>query len=378
MKATYLDYAATAPMRPEIRQQLCRLLELPLGNASSLHRHGRQARMLLEQAREDVARVLGLKVEEVIFTAGATEANNLALMGWMRLQPPGSHLILSAIEHPSVWECAEQLAGEGYDVSQVSVDDQGRVDLEQLVAQLQPHTRLVSMMAVNNEVGVILPWAELAAQFPVGSRPWLLHVDAVQGAWVGWPSLQSVDLVTLSAHKLGGPIGSGCLLVRQGLRLAPQQLGGSQEDHRRAGTSNPLAAVGLASALQLVNPQEAERLKGLQHSLESQLKQLPGAHLLGARANRSPHISAWTFEGVDAEPLLVLLDLAGISASSGSACSSHSLEPSRVVAAMGYPPEQCRGLIRFSLGHATSEGDLHHLLERLPEMLQQVRQRSPR
>lgn len=378
MKATYLDYAATAPMRPEIRLRLGHLLEQPLGNASSLHRHGRQARMLLEQAREDIARVLDLKVEEVVFTAGATEANNLALLGWMRQQPPGSHLILSAIEHPSVWECAEQLVSEGYAVSQASVDKQGRVDLEQLVAQLQPQTRLVSMMAVNNEVGVVLPWAELADRFPPGSRPWLLHVDAVQSAWVGWPKLPSVDLITLSAHKLGGPIGSGCLLVRQGLRLAPQQLGGSQEDHRRAGTSNPLAAVGLASALQLVQPQEAERLTGLQHFLESQLLQLPGAHLLGAGAHRSPHISAWTFAGVDAEPLLVLLDLAGISASSGSACSSHSLEPSRVVAAMGYPAEQCRGLIRFSLGHATSEDDLHHLLERLPRMLQQVRQRSSR
>jgi cysteine desulfurase len=367
----YLDYAATALLRPELRELLRQCYDQDWGNASSLHRAGHQARMRLEEARERVAGCLGARVEEIVFTSGATEANNLALFGWMRLQPPGSHLIVSAIEHPSVWEAAEALTLEGYRVDTAPVDRWGRVEVDALLALLRPETALVSLMAVNNEVGVIQPVAEVVA----AKGAWKLHVDAVQSALVGWPALDGIDMLSLSAHKLGGPVGSGCLFLRQGLRLAPLLVGGAQEDHRRAGTHNVVAALALAEALEVSarrRPEEWERLSELRARLEGCL---PG-QLLGAGRERSPHISSWIFEGVRAEPLLVLLDLEGIAASSGSACSSHSLEPSRVVLAMGYSPELSRGLIRFSLGHATRAVDIEHLCEVMGPALERARRQA--
>lgn len=367
----YLDYAATAPLRPELRALLQCCYGQDWGNASSLHRDGHAARMHFEQARERVAAALGAKVEEIVFTSGATEANNLAVLGWMRQQPQGSHCLISAVEHPSVWEAAEALTFEGYHVDQAPVDAEGRLQLEELLARVRSDTRLVSVMAVNNEVGVRQPVEELARH----SGPWKLHVDAVQSGLVGWPALPGIDFLSLSAHKLGGPVGSGCLFLRQGLRLAPLLLGGSQEDHRRAGTSNVVAALGLAEAIDVTarhRSLELPRLTALRDQLEHRLAALPGARPLGAHSLRSPHISSWFFEGVRAEPLLVLLDLQGISASSGSACSSHSIEPSRVVSAMGYSPEQARGLIRFSLGHATTAADIEAVCQVLPGLLERA------
>jgi cysteine desulfurase len=347
----YLDYAATAPLRPEVRALLSRCYAQDWGNPSSLHRDGHAARMHFEDARERIARCLGAKVEEIIFTSGATEANNLAILGWMRQQPEGSHLIVSAVEHPSAWEAAEALTFEGYQVDFAPVDQQGRLDLAAFRGLLRHNTALVSLMAVNNEVGSLQPVQELSA----GKKPWKLHVDAVQSGLLGWPDLKGIDMLSLSAHKLGGPVGSGCLFLRQGLRLAPLLVGGAQEDHRRAGTSNVIAALALAEAMEVTvarRSEETARLLQIRACLEDHLQTIPGANRLGHE--RSPHISGWFFEGVHAEPLLVRLDLEGISASSGSACSSHSVEPSRVVSAMGFSPDQARGLIRFSFGHASA------------------------
>lgn len=369
----YLDYAASAPLHPLVRDRLQQLLQTEAGNASSLHAHGRRARMELERSREEVAGFLGARVEEIVFTSGATEANNLALLGWMRQQPAGAHMLISAVEHPSVWEAAEMLAYEGYRWDPLEVDGSGIVDLERLKAKLRPETTLVSVMAVNNEVGSLQPVAELARR----DRPWKLHVDAVQSAWVGWPALQGIDFLTLSAHKMGGPVGSGCLFLRQGLRLQPLMVGGAQEDHRRAGTSNVWAAVGLAAAMEWVareGRREGLRLRVLQQQLEMALGQVEGATRLGGPC--SPHLSSWIFEGVTAESLLVLLDMHGISASSGSACSSHSLEPSRVLLAMGYSPQQARGLVRFSLGFATTSEEISALGQVVPGLVDQIRQRS--
>lgn len=364
----YLDYAATAPLRPEVRQLLQRCYSQDWGNASSLHRDGHAARMHFEEARERVAAVLVAKVEEIVFTSGATEANNLAILGWMRQQPKGSHCLISAIEHPSVWEAAESLTFEGYEVDQSPVDAEGRLPVEELLARIKPNTRLVSVMSVNNEVGVRQPIQELKQR----SGAWKFHVDAVQSGLSGWPELTGIDFLSISAHKLGGPVGSGCLYLRQGLRLAPLLVGGAQEDHRRAGTSNVVAALALAESMEVTarrRTEELERITAQRDRLEHRLKTMPGARPLGAHSLRSPHISSWFFEGIRAEPLLVLLDLEGISASSGSACSSHSIEPSRVVSAMGYSPEEARGLIRFSLGHATTEADIDQLCDRLPAAL---------
>ena len=375
VKATYVDFAATAPLRPQVRATIQAFLAEEWGNASSLHGHGHRARMALEEAREQISRLLGVKVEEIIFTSGATEANNLALLGWMRQQPEGSHLIVSAVEHPSVWEAAEALTYEGYRMDLAPVDRHGRLDLERLSTLIRPETSLLSVMAVNNEVGTIQPIAEVAAL----PRTFKLHVDAVQSNWVGWPDLEGIDMLSLSAHKLGGPVGSGCLFLRQGLRLQPLLLGGSQEDHRRAGTSNVLSAVALAQAMQVSHQQRAEEcqlLIALRQALEEGLRKLEGAHLLAVDGQRSPHVSSWYFDGVTAESLLVLLDLEGISASSGSACSSHSLEPSRVLLAMGLSPQQSRGLIRFSLGFSSTLQDVERILEVMPRLVAQVRRKA--
>ncbi|MBX3169174.1 MAG: cysteine desulfurase [Candidatus Eremiobacteraeota bacterium] len=369
----YLDYAATAPLRPEVRALLARCYAQDWGNASSLHRDGHAARMHFEDARERIARVLGARVEEIIFTSGATEANNLAILGWMRQQPRGSHLIVSGIEHPSTWEAAEALTYEGFQLDIAPVDSSGRVDVAGLLHRVRANTALVSLMAVNNEVGTIQPVAELARL----ARGWKLHVDAVQSGLVGWPELAGIDMLSLSAHKLGGPVGSGCLFLRQGLRLAPLLIGGAQEDHRRAGTSNVIGALALAEALEATGRQRSEetgRLTELRDQLEAKLGAIDGAVRLGSE--RSPHISSWFFEGVRAEPLLVLFDLEGISVSSGSACSSHSVEPSRVVSAMGFSPEQARGLIRFSLGHASTEKEVDFAGRRAGLLVEKARRQG--
>jgi cysteine desulfurase len=367
----YLDYAASAPLHPRLRSVLSGLWAQEWGNASSLHSHGRRARMVLEDARERVAASLGAKVEEIVFTSGATEANNLAVLGWMRTQERGSHCLVSAVEHPSVWEAAELLRAEGYEVDTVPVDGHGRLRLDALQRLLRPETRLVSVMAVNNEIGVVQPLDEVLAL----KTGWKLHVDAVQSAWTGWPKLDGIDFLSVSAHKLGGPVGSGCLFLRQGLRVYPLLHGGAQEDHRRAGTSNPLAALALAEALELQAGLDAHALVlgQLQAELENALAGIPGALLLGAGAPRSPHISSWVFAGAFAEPLLVLLDLEGISASSGSACSSHSIEPSRVVLGLGRTAEEARGLVRFSFGYATTAAETRRLATLLPALVARVR-----
>lgn len=366
----YLDYAATAPLRPEVRALLADCYAQNWGNASSLHRDGHAARMHFEDARERIARCLGAKVEEIIFTSGATEANNLAILGWMRQQPKGSHLILSAVEHPSAWEAAEALTFEGYCLDFAPVDENGRLDLSAFERLLRDETCLVSVMAVNNEVGAVQPIGQLASR----RKNWKLHVDCVQSGLLGWPNLQGIDLLSLSAHKLGGPVGSGCLYLKQGLRLAPLLVGGAQEDHRRAGTSNVIAALALAEAMEATRTHRNEELQSLtrlRDSLETELANISGACRLGTE--RSPHISAWFFEGVRAEPLLVRLDLEGISASSGSACSSHSLEPSRVVSAMGFAPEQARGLVRFSFGHATTFEEVESVARRMRQIVDKAR-----
>jgi cysteine desulfurase len=367
----YLDYAATAPMRPEVSQRLSQLWSEPLGNASSLHRHGHRARMQLEGARSTIAAHLSAKVEEVVLTSGATEANNLAVGGWMRMQPRGSHCLVGATEHPCVWDSYARLRHEGYAVEVIPVGQDGRVDPVWIEQHLTDQTALVSVMAVNNEVGTVQPITEIAALCE--RRATKLHVDAVQALWLD-PQSNNIDLLSISAHKLGGPVGSGCLVVRRGLVLEPMLRGGSQEDGRRAGTSNVAAAVGLASALEATaRDRAALQLPMLRADFEAQLRTIEGALCLSEQVERSPHISAWLFDGIAAEPLLVRLDLAGIAASSGSACSSHSLEPSRTVAAMGFSNEDSKGLVRFSFGPSTTGAELARAAEVLSRSIAELR-----
>lgn len=356
MRSVYLDYAATAPLLPEVREWLAGSGFETAGNPSSLHRYGRQARMELEAARERCAAALGARVEEIVFTSGATESDNLALNA-----AGEGPMLVSAIEHPAVLERA---AWRGSEL--IPVDRRGVVAPEELARRIRPGTRLVSVMWVNNEIGSVQPIADLAAI--CREHGVLFHVDAVQAACFLElrPEKLGIDLLSLSAHKLGGLSGAGLLYVRRGLRLPQLLAGGGQEDHRRAGTPNLAGAVSLGLALQ----RPRTDVSALKRRLEEGLQGLPGALRLSGEA---PHISAWRFQGLRAEPILVRLDLEGIAASSGSACSSHSLEPSHVLQAMGLSEEESRGLIRFSFGWNSSVQDVDRLLEVLPASLKVAR-----
>ena len=359
----YLDYAASAPLKPEIRELFHELSASPLGNASSLHRHGRGSRMHLEMAREQCAASLGCRVEEIVFTSGATESDNLALWGVSRLAPRGAHILVSAVEHPAIALYAQSLRDQGFLMETIPVDSAGRVRLSELEQLLRPETALVSVMAANNEVGTFQPIQEIAEL--LGGQNALFHVDAAQ-----YPLRANcgADLISYSAHKLGGLPG-GLLYVRKGVSLAPMLIGGAQEDSRRAGTSNVLQARCTAAALELYFKEDRSLTVDLRNSWETLVGELPEAELLAAEAPRAPHISAWLFGSRAAEPLLVQLDLAGISASSGSACSSHSIEPSKVLMAMGFDERRSAGLIRFSIGWNTHRQELEEAFTVLRKIL---------
>lgn len=347
----YLDYAATAPLRPEISRRVGELHSEALGNPSSLHRAGRRARMVLEQARERCAEQLGAKVEEIIFCSGATEADNLAILGSIHhADTRQQHLVTSDLEHAAVYETVQRQAQLGRGVTWLRVENRGLIDLEHLEAVLKAGPpSLVSVMAVNNEVGVRQPLPQIADLCRRNGA--LFHCDAVQDPKAAQDLIRAglVDLLCLSAHKMGGLHG-GLLFVRQGIAINPQIVGGSQEDGRRAGTSELLRADSLALALELSLAEDRQGQRECREILEGTLASISGSTLLGAGVERAEHISSWLFAGLSAEPILIALDMKGVCVSSGSACSSHSVEPSRVVKAMGYSNEEASGLVRFSFG----------------------------
>ena len=367
----YLDYAATAPLRPAVAQAVAELCQETLGNPSSLHRAGRKARFHLEEARERCARALGAKVEEIVFCSGATEADNLALLGPLG-HPDGQHrgLVTSALEHAAVFETARRVAELGQPVDWLAVSTAGQVIVESLETALRRLARpMVSVMAVNNEVGSRQPLAEVAVLCREHGA--LLHVDAVQDPRAAKELIRSrqADLLTLSGHKMGGLPG-GLLYVRQGVPLAPQILGGAQEDGRRAGTSEVIRAVSLATALEQTMQESSEPIAKARDLLEKCLGNLPEACRLGpgTATERADHISSWLFGELSAEPVLAQLDLLGVCASSGSACSSHAIEPSRVVKAMGYT-DRAMGLVRFSLGWKSTADEVRRAAGIVEEMV---------
>ena len=375
----YLDYNATAPVRPEVRRAVEPLLFGPVdagafGNASSVHWAGQAARRALEGARAQVAARLGRKASSIIFTSGGSEANNLALRGIL-LHPSvrRPRLVISAVEHPAVRVPAHSLRAAGVDVVEVGVDDQGRLDLDRLSDALAQPTTLVSVMAVNNETGVMLPIDEVVHRAHAAEA--LVHVDAVQAA--GRLSLpETADLITLSGHKIGGMPGAGVLAIRDDAPLAAQQLGGPQERGHRAGTESVAAAVGLAKALAIADDARATenaRLAPMRDRLEAGLRALPGVRIVGGGAPRVAAVTTAVFTDVDGEAVLQGLDLEGVATSSGSACSSGSLEPSHVLLAMGIPPVQALSAVRFSLGWASRDSDIERALEALPTVVERAR-----
>ena len=365
----YLDHAATTRVRPEVREAMAAPLDWTFGNPSSVHAAGRAARALVDEARDQLAAVLGCRAREVVFTGGGSEADNLALRGVAAAQGDGGHVIVSAVEHEAVLETARALAEQGFQVNELEVDSAGRVHPKTLREALRDNTVLVSVMLANNEVGTIQPIRELVEVVRANSSA-LFHTDATQA--LGKLSVKvdelGVDLLTVSGHKVYGPKGIGALYVRQGTALQPQVTGGGQERTRRSGTENVPGVVGLGLAAQLAEaerPAESTRLADLAARLEQGIRErVPDAQPTGAAApDRLPNFCTLTFPHVEGELLLLRLDRAGLCASSGSACTSGSLAPSHVLLAMGFEPALAMGHLRLTLGRETTAEEVDRAAE---------------
>ena len=377
-RTIYFDYNATTPLDPAVREAMLPFLRDVWGNPSSIHHVGRRARALLDDARDRCAKVLGAKPSEIIFTSGGTESNNLAIFGTARmLKPKGRHLITSAVEHHAVLHCCEYLAKkEGFDLTILPVDRCGLVSPNDLKNAIRQDTILVSIMAANNEIGTIQPVAEFGAI--CRERGVLFHTDAVQ--WFGKEPFAAInqfnaDLVSICAHKFHGPKGAGLLYLRSPLHPDPTQFGGAHENERRAGTENLPAIIGLAEALEkfVCTPVfEAERLLPLAIKLVKAIENIPTAKLVGHPDNKLPNTVSFVVPASDSISLLAALDLEGICASSGSACSAGSLEPSHVVLALGLPQEAANSLVRFSLGRNSTVDEVEHVAEILPDIIRRV------
>ena len=383
MAMVYLDHSATTPLDPEVLQAMLPYLTEEFGNASSVYGLGQRARQAIDQARDEVAAFYGVAAKEVIFTSGGTEGDNFALRGVAtRNADRGRHLITSTIEHDAVLRSAESLERDGFEVTRVPVDHTGLVDPDDLRQALRRDTILVSIMHANNEVGTIEPIRELVAVTREYSTAYF-HTDAVQSTGKIPTSIDelSVDLLSMSAHKLHGPKGVGCLVVRSGVRIEPQILGGGHERNRRAGTENVAGIVGLAKAMAVARrdlDRNAAQLAGLRDRLiDGVLNGISGVELTGHPVLRLPHHASFLFDGVEGESLLLQLDMDGIAASSGSACTSGSLEPSHVILALGYPRERALGSLRLSVGKANTESEVDLVLDRLPAMVRRLRTMAP-
>jgi len=375
----YLDHNATTPLDLEVLAAMTPFLARGFGNPSSLHAWGREARQALERARAILARALGTADKDsIVFTSGGTEADNLALMGVAAAQEKyGRHVIVSCVEHHAVLNTAAHLSRRGFEVTRLSVDSQGLLDPDDVRRAIRPDTILVSLMHGNNETGVLFPIATVGRI--CRERSVTFHTDAVQS--FGKVPLDAealhVDLLSLSGHKIHGPKGIGALFIRRGTRMQPLLYGGTQERSRRAGTENVAAAVGLARATELsLQDQERafRRMADLRDRLEGGvMAALPGVLRNGHPTERLPHATNLAFAGVEAESLILALDLSGVGVSSGAACSSGSLEPSHVLNAMGFPQERVMGSVRFSLGRTTTREEIERVLEVLPPIVERMR-----
>jgi cysteine desulfurase len=347
------------------------------GNPSSVYTLGRKGLAALDTAHELVAAELGCRPTEVVFTGGGSEADNLAIKGVAHAaHRRGNHIVTSAIEHHAVLHTCQQLEREGYRVTYLPVDQHGLISVQSVAEALADETALVTIMYANNEVGTIQPIPEIGRLCRARRIP--LHVDAVQAGGLLDLDVRAlnVDLLTLSAHKFYGPKGVGILYVRQGARLQPQVLGGSQERNRRAGTENVPGIVGAAEALRLARAErahEAVRLAALRDHLIAAVLAMGDVRLTGHPTQRMPNSASFAFAGVEGESLLLQLDLIGVAASSGSACTSGSVDPSHVLTAMGLSPQEARGHLRLTLGRSTTESDVEYVLEHLASIVQRLR-----
>jgi cysteine desulfurase len=378
MSRAYFDHNATTPPDPAVVEAMRRALTEDFGNPSSVHHFGQRAKALLDEARSSVATLIGAEPAEVVFTSGGTEADNLAIRGAAEaLEPTGRrHLVASSIEHEAVLNTVKALARRGWTVTLLPVGASGILDPKALEEAITPETALVSVMHANNEIGTVQPIAELAS---IAHRAGALaHTDAVQS--VGKIPVDvrrlGIDLLALSAHKINGPKGAGALWIKRGTRLVSTMTGGKHERNRRGGTENVPGIVGLGVAADLARTKAARltEIAALRDRLERVvLERVTGTAVNGAREARVPNTTNISFDGVEAESLLIALDLEGFAVSTGSACSSGTLEPSHVLRAMGLPAHRTQNSIRFSLGAGNTEADVDQLVAKLPTLVEKLR-----
>ncbi|MCL6612544.1 MAG: cysteine desulfurase NifS [Peptococcaceae bacterium] len=384
MRRIYFDHSATTPVRPEVAEAMCEYLKGDsYGNPTSLHWFGRQVRKAVEEAREKVARAIGASPNEIVFTSGGTEADNMAIHGVAYTNKNrGNHIITSAVEHHAVLNTVKALGKEGFTTTILPVDKYGMVSVDDVAAAVTDKTILITIMHANNEVGTIMPIKEIGEL--ARSRGIIFHTDAVQsfGKIPVDVNELGVDLLTLSGHKIYGPKGIGALYIRKGARWRQTLFhGGAQERLRRAGTENVpgIIAMGVAAELAAANlERESAYLKGLRDKLIKEVtERISHVKLTGHPVRRLPNHASFTFEFIEGESMLLSLDMKGIAASSGSACTSGSLEPSHVLLAMGIPHEVAHGSIRLTLGIDNTPEDIDYFMEVMPPIVERLRAMSP-
>jgi cysteine desulfurase len=374
----FLDNSSTTRVDGRVLEAMLPYLRERFGNASSIHSFGQEARAAVEDARRRVAELLGADMREVVFTSGGTESDNAALWGVFRSgYRAGNHIITSKIEHPAVLETCKALESAGAEVTYLPVDSSGRVDPARVAAAVNERTILISIMHANNETGVIQPVEEISAL--ARERGILMHTDAVQSVGKIPANVQrlGVDLLSLSGHKIHAPKGVGVLWIRGGVKLVPFLTGGAHERRRRAGTENVPAIVGLGAAARLAVerlPEMGTRVASLRDRLEEQIKsRMPGVRTNGSAEHRIPNVTNLAFEGIEGEAAVIALDLSGVAVSTGSACSSGSLEPSHVLMGMGLRPEVVQGSLRFSLSYHNTVEEIDGAVEVLSEVVSRLR-----
>jgi len=387
-RQVYLDHSATTPVDPRVAAVMFSSLTANFGNPSSVHSFGQQARAAVDRARREVAGLIGARQNELIFVSGGTEANNLAIRGLCEAaQHHGRHIVTSTIEHPSVRGVLETLEKRGWEVTRVPVSEKGIVRIEDVRSALRPDTVLVSIMLANNEIGTIQPIAEIGnlirERRQSGHRNLWLHTDAVQAAGRLQLNVDELgcDLFSLSGHKLYAPKGIGALYVRRGVRIVGQNVGGHQERERRAGTENVPAIVALGEAARIAREELEQRsiaVRRLRDRFEAEVThRVDDVVMNGDRDLRLPHLSNISFRYIEGEGLLINLDLQGVAVSTGSACSSGTLEPSPVIRALGHNDELARGSIRFSFGKDNTDEDVDYAVEVLVAAVARLRELSP-
>lgn len=386
-RRVYLDNSATTPIDKEVVEAMLPFLTDKFGNASSIHFFGQEAKGAVDKARHQVANLINAKPNQIIFTSGGTESNNLAIRGFCEMNKKyGKHIITSKIEHPAVTNVCEELEKSGYEVTYLSVYEDGIVKIEDVENAIREDTVLISIMMANNEIGTLQPVNEIGELVnkhrEKGNKLWF-HTDAVQA--VGKIPVDvaemGCDMLSISSHKIYAPKGAGALFIKRGVRLKSQNLGGHQERERRGGTENvpTIVALGKACELAKANLQENhEHLKTLRDEFEKGVEEkIPEIIINGKKGMRLPNISNITFKFVEGEGLLINLDIQGVAVSTGSACSSGSLEPSPIILALGQKEELARGAVRFSFGKENSLEDVEYILEVLPKAVENLRKLSP-